>query len=177
MSKHVVAALQIGSDPKGKAATREKILSYEEQIKAAGADLVVMPEALLGSYPKGEIFGTYMGYRLDEGRDKFRDYFKNAITDDGEESHALAELSARTGASLVVGCIEQTPHALYCAAFFYDPEKGLVAKHRKVMPTAAERLIRGNGDGSYLPVVPSKAGNPGFSQHSERIFLKKFSSG
>lgn len=60
MSKHVVAALQIGSDPKGKAATREKILSYEEQIKAAGADLVVMPEALLGSYPKGEIFGTYI---------------------------------------------------------------------------------------------------------------------
>lgn len=161
MSKHVVAALQIGSDPKGKAATLEKILSYEEQIKAAGADLVVMPEALLGSYPKGEIFGTYMGYRLDEGRDKFRDYFKNAITDDGEESHALAELSARTGASLVVGCIEQTPHALYCAAFFYDPEKGLVAKHRKVMPTAAERLIWGNGDGSYLPVVPSKAGRIG----------------
>ena len=120
MSKHVVAALQIGSDPKGKAATREKILSYEEQIKAAGADLVVMPEALLGSYPKGEIFGTYMGNRLDEGRDKFRDYFKNATTDDGEESHALAELSVRTGASLVVGCIEQTPHALYCAAFSFS---------------------------------------------------------
>ena len=79
MSKHVVAALQIGSDPKGKAATLEKILSYEEQIKAAGADLVVMPEALLGSYPKGEIFGTYMGYRLDEGRDKFRDYFKYGV--------------------------------------------------------------------------------------------------
>ena len=44
MSKHVVAALQIGSDPRGKAATIEKILSYEDQIKASGADLVVLPE-------------------------------------------------------------------------------------------------------------------------------------
>lgn len=86
MSKHVVAALQLGSDSRGKAATLEKILSYEEKIKASGADLVVLPEALLGSYPKGEIFGTYMGYRLDEGRDKFCDYFKNAITDDGPKA-------------------------------------------------------------------------------------------
>lgn len=161
MSKHVVAALQIGSDPRGKAATIEKILSYEDQIKASGAELVVLPEALIGSYPKGEIFGTYLGYRMDEGRDKFCAYFKNAMTDNGPESEALAGLSARTGASLVVGCIEQTEHALFCAAFFYDPEKGLVAKHRKVMPTAAERLIWGQGDGAYLPVVRTKAGKVG----------------
>ena len=31
MSKHVVAALQLGSDLSGKAATLEKILSYEEK--------------------------------------------------------------------------------------------------------------------------------------------------
>lgn len=161
MSKHVVAALQLGSDLSGKAATLEKILSYEEKIKASGADLVVLPEALLGSYPKGEIFGTYLGYRLDEGRDKFCDYFKNAITDNGPEGEALAGLSARTGASLVVGCIEQTPHSLYCAAFFYDPEKGFVGKHRKVMPTASERLIWGQGDGAYLPVVQTKVGKAG----------------
>lgn len=161
MTKRIVAALQIGSDPRGKEATIEKILSYEDQIKASGADLVVLPEALIGSYPKGEIFGTYMGYRLDEGRDKFCAYFKNAMRDDGPENEALAGLSTRTGASLCVGCIEQTEHALFCAAFFYDPEKGLVAKHRKVMPTAAERLIWGQGDGAYLPVVQTKAGRAG----------------
>lgn len=71
MSKHVVAALQLGSDPRGKQATLEKILSYEDQIKESGSELVVLPEGLLGSYPKGEIFGTYLGYRLDEGREKF----------------------------------------------------------------------------------------------------------
>lgn len=161
MSKHVVAALQLGSDPRGKQATLEKILSYEDQIKESGSELVVLPEGLLGSYPKGEIFGTYLGYRLDEGREKFCQYFKNAITDNGPESEELAGLSARTGASLVVGCIEQTQHALFCAAFFYDPEKGLVGKHRKLMPTASERLIWGQGDGSYMPVVETKVGRAG----------------
>ena len=47
MSKHVVAALQLGSDLRGgKQATLEKILSYEDQIKESGAELVVLPEAL-----------------------------------------------------------------------------------------------------------------------------------
>ena len=126
MSKHVVAALQLGSDLRGgKQATLEKILSYEDQIKESGAELVVLPEALLGSYPKGEIFETYLGYRLDEGRDKFCEYFKNAITDNGSESEALAGLSARTGASLVVGCIEQTQHALFSM-------KGILGTRQKV---------------------------------------------
>ena len=67
----VVAALQIGSSPEGKAATLRNILSFEEQIRASGTSLVVMPEALLGGYPKGEIFGTYLGYRLPEGREAY----------------------------------------------------------------------------------------------------------
>ena len=72
MSKHIVAALQLGSDLAGeKSATLNKIMSYEQAIIDSKAELVVMPEALLGSYPKGEIFGTYMGYRLPEGRADF----------------------------------------------------------------------------------------------------------
>jgi nitrilase len=44
---------------------------------------------------------------------------------------------------------------------FFEPEGGLVAKHRKLMPTGTERLIWGKGDGSTLPVVDSKAGRIG----------------
>lgn len=158
MAKHIVAALQLGSNPAGKAATLEDILSWEERIIQSGAKLVVMPEALLGGYPKGEIFGTYLGYRLPEGRERFREYFVNAVEVPGPETDALAGLSARTGASLVVGCIERTPHSLFCTALFFDPQVGLVGKHRKLMPTATERLIWGMGDGSTLPVVQTAAG-------------------
>ncbi len=158
---HVVAALQIGADPAGTQATLAHVLGYEAQIRASQAALVVMPEALLGGYPKGEGFGTRLGYRLPEGRETFARYHAQAIDLDGPEVAELAGLSARTGATLVVGVIERAGATLYCTALFIDPAAGLVARHRKLMPTAAERLIWGQGDGSTLPVVASRAGRLG----------------
>ena len=161
MPRSIVAALQIGALPGGKAATLEQILSYEDAIIDAGAQLVVMPEALLGGYPKGEGFGTQLGYRLPEGREAFARYFANAIDVPGMETEALAGLSARTGANLVLGVIERSGSSLYCTALYFDPQQGLVGKHRKLMPTGTERLIWGKGDGSTLPVLDTQVGRVG----------------
>lgn len=161
MRKAVLAALQIGSHPDGSAATLEAVLAQEDAIKAAGAGLVVMPEALLGGYPKGSDFGARLGYRLAEGREAFAAYWKNAVDLPGPEIEVLEGLAQRTGACIVAGVIERAQATLYCTAVFIDPDHGFVAKHRKLMPTAAERLIWGQGDGSTLPVVDSKAGRLG----------------
>ncbi|MDF7658149.1 carbon-nitrogen hydrolase family protein [Erwiniaceae bacterium L1_54_6] len=161
MTTSTVAVLQMGSAPAGKAQTLEKILSYEDQIIASGARLVVMPEALLGGYPKGETFGTQLGYRLPEGRETWAEYFANAIDVPGKETEALADLARRTQAALVVGVIEREGSTLYCSALFFEPETGLAAKHRKLMPTGTERLIWGQGDGSTLPVLDTQAGRIG----------------
>ncbi|SAL85311.1 nitrilase/cyanide hydratase and apolipoprotein N-acyltransferase [Caballeronia arvi] len=161
MSKSKVAALQIGSSPAGKAQTLEHILSFEDQIRSSGIRLVVLPEALLGGYPKGETFGTRLGYRLPEGRAAFARYYSNAIDVPGEETQALADFSTRCGASVVIGVIERDGNTLYCTALFFNPGEGLVAKHRKLMPTGTERLIWGQGDGSTLPTVKTDTGNIG----------------
>lgn len=161
MTKTTVAALQIGSDYAGKAATLANILAFEDRIAASGARLVVMPEALLGGYPKGEDFGTRLGYRMPAGREAFARYYDNAIDIDGPELAELAALSARTGATLVLGVIERAGASLFCTAVFIDPERGLVARHRKLMPTGTERLIWSQGDGSTMPVVDSAAGRLG----------------
>ncbi len=161
MTATTVAALQIGASPEGKDATLERILAFEAEISASGAALVVMPEALLGGYPKGEIFGTRLGYRLPEGRDAYARYYQNAIDVPGPETDALAALSQRTGASLVIGVIERVGSTLYCTALYFDPATGLAAKHRKLMPTGTERLIWGQGDGSTLPVLETAAGRIG----------------
>ncbi|MCU7646740.1 carbon-nitrogen hydrolase family protein [Pseudomonas piscis] len=161
MPRSIVAALQIGALPGGKAETLEQILSYENAIIEAGAQLVVMPEALLGGYPKGEGFGTQLGYRLPEGREAFARYFANAIDVPGAETEALAGLSARTGANLVLGVIERSGSSLYCTALYFEPQQGLVGKHRKLMPTGTERLIWGKGDGSTLPVLDTQVGRVG----------------
>ncbi|WP_103734315.1 carbon-nitrogen hydrolase family protein [Pseudomonas sp. GZJR-8] len=161
MPVSIVAALQIGSLPGGKAQTLAQILAYEDEIQRSGAQLVVMPEALLGGYPKGESFGTQLGYRLPEGREAFARYFANAIDVPGVETEALAGLSARTGASLVLGVIERSGSTLYCTVLYFEPSSGLVAKHRKLMPTGTERLIWGKGDGSTLPVIDAAVGRIG----------------
>ena len=44
---------------------------------------------------------------------------------------------------------------------FYDADGSLLGKHRKLMPTAAERLVWGFGDGSTMPVVDSPVGRLG----------------
>ncbi|KAJ9454720.1 Nitrilase [Diplonema papillatum] len=149
----VVAALQLGSHPQGKQRTLQAVLGYEAAIAAAKCRLVVMPEALLGGYPKGKSFGTPVGYRLQEGRDEFARYYENAVDVPGPETDALAQLSARTGAALVVGVVERDGHTLYCTAVYFTPAVGLAGKHRKLVPTGAERLIWGQGDGSTLPVI------------------------
>lgn len=161
MTATTVAALQIGASPEGKDATLERILAFDAGISASGAALVVMPEALLGGYPKGEIFGTRLGYRLPEGRDAYARYYQNAIDVPGPETDALAALSQRTGASLVIGVIERAGSTLYCTALYFDPAAGLAARHRKLMPTGTERLIWGQGDGSTLPVLETAAGRVG----------------
>lgn len=150
MTKQVVAALQIGSDPRGTEYTVTKILSYEQELIDKRVDLVVLPEATLGGYPKGSTFGTYVGYRLQEGREEFARYYKQSVLVPGPEIAQLEQLSKTTGSSIVIGVIERGGNTLYCTAVYIDSEAGYVGKHRKTMPTASERLIWGQGDGSTL---------------------------
>jgi len=118
----------------------------------------VLPEAFLGGYPKGLDFGVTVGSRSPEGRDVFRRYREAAVELTGPEVARLAELAAELGVHLVGGVIEREGGTLYCTAVFIDPRHGLAAHHRKLMPTAAERFLWGQGDGSTMPAVPTEYG-------------------
>ena len=61
---------------------------------AAGARLIVLPEAFLGGYPKGLDFGVTVGSRSPEGRDVFRRYREAAVELSGPEIARLADLAA-----------------------------------------------------------------------------------
>jgi nitrilase len=161
MNNRILAALQIGSDPSGTAATMEKILAFENDIKSSACDLVLMPEALLGGYPKGADFGTRVGYRTAEGREDFLEYWRQAIDLDGPEVASLSKLAKQCNSAIVIGVIERSGATLYCTALFISNDGQLLAKHRKLMPTASERLIWGLGDGSTIPVVETSAGRVG----------------
>jgi len=157
----VIAALQTGSDPAGTDATLEKVLSFEHRIRQSACDLVVMPEALLGGYPKGADFGARVGYRTDAGREEFLRYWRQAVDLDGPEVRAVAGLAKTCNTAIVIGVIERSGATLFCTALFISNRGELLARHRKLVPTASERLIWGRGDGSTIPVVETAAGRIG----------------
>lgn len=154
----VVQAASVPFDSEASAAKAARIL---REAAAGGARLVVFPEVFIGGYPKGASFGTPVGMRTAEGRADFARYHAGAITLDGPEVAAIAEATAETGVFAVIGVLERAGGTLYCTALFFDGAQGLVGKHRKLMPTGAERLIWGFGDGSTMPVFETSLGKVG----------------
>lgn len=149
-----VAVVQMGSLLFDTERTLQKADRYIRKAANDGAKLIVLPEALLGGYPKGLDFGVHIGSRSHEGREAFRRYASSAVDVPGPETSALAALATELRVHLVIGAVERANGTLYCEALFFGPDAGLIAVHRKLMPTAAERYIWGSGDGSTMPTVP-----------------------
>ena len=155
------AVVQAASLPRASLGSAAKAADLIREAAGQGARLIVFPEAFLGGYPKGASFGTPVGMRKPQGREDFRVYHEAAIDLAGPEVELLAQATSETGVFLVIGVIERDGGTVYCTALFFDGEKGLVAKHRKLMPTGAERLIWGFGDGSTMPVIDTPLGRIG----------------
>jgi nitrilase len=143
----------------------DRTLDKAEQLIAdaarGGAGLAVFPEAFIGGYPKGFDFGARVGSRTPEGRKQFRRYFESAIDVPGPATDRLGEATRAAGLWLLIGVIERDGGTLYCTVLFFAPDGSLAGKHRKLMPTAMERLIWGFGDGSTLPVLDTGFGRIG----------------
>jgi nitrilase len=156
-----VAVVQAASIPFDSAATVAKAERLIGECAARGVEVAVFPEAFVGCYPKGTGFGAVVGSRDAAGRDLYRRYFEAAVELDGPEVEALVRASAAHGTFVVVGVIERSGATLYCTVLMIDPVAGLVATHRKLMPTGTERLIWGFGDGSTIGTAESPAGRVG----------------
>ncbi len=142
------------------AATLARVQKLAIDAAAGGAGLVLFPEAFISGYPRGISFGTVIGDRTPEGRDHFRRYWESSIDVPGPVLDQLVVLAADLGIYMVIGVIEREGGTLYCTAVFVSPN-GYLGKHRKVMPTAAERLVWGFGDASTLPVFDTPFGRLG----------------
>lgn len=157
----MVAVVQAGAvlfDSEGSVAKAEGLAA---EAAGRGARLVVFPEAFAGGYPKGEDFGARVGSRSPDGRKRFRRYFEGAMEVPGPATERLGRAAKQHGVWLVIGAIERDGGTLYCTVLFFAPDGRLAGKHRKLMPTAMERLIWGFGDGTTLPVMETGFGRIG----------------
>jgi nitrilase len=141
--------------------TLAKLADLTADAARKGARLIVFPEAFVSAYPRGTSFGTIVGSRTWEGRELFRRYWASSVDVPGPVVDTLAETAREHRVYLVVGVIEREGGTLYCTVLFFAPSGDLLGKHRKLMPTAAERLVWGYGDGSTLPVFATEIGKIG----------------
>ena len=156
-----VAVVQAGSVLFDAGACVDKAIHLIGEAASTGAKIILFPEAFITGYPKGLNYGLVVGARDAEGREEFRLYLDAAIEVPGPETERLGEAAAANGTYVIIGAIERELGTCYCTALFFGPDGRLLGKHRKLMPTALERMIWGFGDGSTLTVVDSPYGRIG----------------
>ncbi len=160
-----VTVVQPGASPfDGQAAVRE-VCAATREAGADESDLVLFPEAFVGGYPWGLAFGTAVGGRSEAGRRTWERYWRSAIDVPGPEVDEMCAAAADAGVYLCVGVIERdstySRGTLFCTLLYIGPDGTLLGKHRKLKPTAAERLIWGEGDGSTLTTIETPFGTVG----------------
>lgn len=142
-------------------ATLERVETLAREAVSGGARLVLFPEAFISGYPRGMDFGAVMGERTAVGREWFRRYSDSGVDLDGESGNRIGSIARALATSIVIGVIERVGSTLFCTVAFFDASGSLVGRHRKLMPTASERLVWGYGDGSTMPVVDMEVGRVG----------------
>ncbi len=127
---------------------------------ASGAGLVLFPEAFIPCYPRGLSFGSPVGSRSEKGKELWLNYWDNAIEVPGMATHKLGKMAKRFNIYLAIGIIEKEVNngSLYCTLLYFSPSGELIGKHRKLKPTAAERIIWAEGDGTSLTTVKTEFG-------------------
>ena len=141
----------------------EKAIALTAEAAGLGCKLVVFPETFIPCYPAGLGFGTVVGSRTEAGRDQFKEYWQNSVEAPGVYTDQLAECAKQNNVFLTVGVTErdQVSKTLYCTLLYFGPDGSLLGKHRKLKPTAAERLVWGEGDGSTLCTFDTEIGKIG----------------
>ena len=170
------AVIQAASCLFDREATIEKAQRLVGAAAAQGAQVILLPEAFVPAYPRGLSFGAVVGSRSPEGRRTWERYWANAVdvpeaalgAPAESQSGSLAALAAAARSAqayLAVGVIERDARAsrgtLYCTVLYFGPDGRLLGKHRKLKPTASERLVWGDGDGSTLTVLDTPLGKMG----------------
>lgn len=144
-------------------ATLDRIEQHVADASGRGAELVMFPEAYLSGYMSALDWGwPGSGIRENKGNEDFaRFYWASAIEVPGPAIERLATIAATHRVHLAVGAIERDGGTLYCAFLLFNTAGVLLGHRRKLMPTGAERLVWGQGDGSTLHVHATDLGRLG----------------
>lgn len=139
-----------------------KAIKYIGECAAGGAELVVFPELFVPGYPFGMNFGFRTGSRSESGREDWKRYHDNSILADGPEMDSIISAAEEAGVYVSIGYSERDAvnGTLYNSNMMISPE-GEAKNHRKLKPTGSERVIWGDANKDYFPVMDTPWGPMG----------------
>ena len=135
-------------------ATIDKASRLIEEAAKGGATLAVFPEAFVPGYPLWVWF-VPPGH-THPLRALYSELHRNSISIPGPETEQLGEVAADCGITVAMGVNERNSEAsdstLYNTLLYLGPDGQVLGKHRKLIPTAGERLVWGQGAEGDLEV-------------------------
>jgi len=159
----LIAAVQASPVFLDRAATIEKACGLIAEAGARGAKLAVFPEGFVPAYPLWAWF--IPAGETHALRELYVELLENSVTVPGAATDRLCVAARDAGVNVAIGINERNAEAsgttLYNSLLYISAEGHVLGTHRKLVPTAGERLVYGQGDGSTLEVYDLPIGRLG----------------
>jgi nitrilase len=154
-----VGAVQAGPVFMDREATLDKACSLIQEAGNNGARLVAFPEAFIPAYP---YWARYLPPLQSVHCTK--ELIKQAVQVPSHTTDRLAQAARNAAMYVVVGINEKVANAhgtLFNTNLLIGPKGQLLGRHRKLVPTLAEKLVWASGDGQGLRVHETELGRLG----------------
>ncbi|PZQ77375.1 MAG: aliphatic nitrilase [Variovorax paradoxus] len=159
LPKSKVAAVQASPVFLDTTATIDKACRLVREAAARGAALVVFPEVFVSAYPYWSWLGSPVA-----GSPWFQRLCESAVEATGPEMARIADVARECGVYVAIGINELAARSVatvYNTLLFYGSDGRLLGRHRKLVPTWAEKLTWAPGDGAGLQVHDTTIGPVG----------------
>lgn len=158
----VVAAIQAAPVYGDALATAHRAAARLREAATAGAWLAVLPESYIPGYPDWvwRVPARQSSPSAEPFRTFERRFFEQAISVPGPETDLIAEACRAHRIMAAVGVTERPSHAgtVYNTLLYFGSDGTIVGRHRKLVPTFAERVVWGQGDGTTLRTIETEHG-------------------
>jgi aliphatic nitrilase len=135
--------------------TIDKAISFVKEASANGAQLIAFPEVFVAAYPYWNWIMTPI-----QGSKWYEQLYKSSLKTEDFELKPLFQAAKDNNIHIVIGINERGDSygEVYNTNLIIDNQGKLIGKHRKLVPTWAEKLTWTSGDGSSLKVYHTEIG-------------------
>lgn len=157
--KFKVAAVQAAPVYLDREATTDKACQLIREAARNGARLVAFPETYIAGYPHWVWLDS-----PDRNERFFTSLVKSSVAVPSAVTENLGRTARACDVYVAIGLNESSPYSfaeIFNTALLIDPQGRIIGRHRKIMPTYAEKLNWSFGDGSTLRVHDTEIGKIG----------------